>query len=66
MDMIGKSPKNRPDGEGQEFADEEIAKRRDDGLRRLLKMPPKPHAEMVGKKKSTKRKKPISPKSRGR
>ena len=28
-----------------------IAKRRDEGLRRLLKTPPKPHAEIAGKRK---------------
>jgi hypothetical protein len=30
---------------------EEIARRRDAGLLRALKMPPKPHSEMVGKSK---------------
>ena len=39
--------------------DKEIAKRRDAVLKRMLKMPPKPHAEVSGKtkKKSNRKKK---------
>jgi hypothetical protein len=33
----------------QDYTDEEVAKRRDAGLKRLLKTPPKPHAEVAGK-----------------
>jgi len=33
----------------QDYTDEEVAKRRDRGLRNLLKTPPKPHAEVAGK-----------------
>lgn len=32
-----------------ELPESEIIKRRDEGLRNLLKTPPKPHAEVVGK-----------------
>jgi hypothetical protein len=34
-----------------DVSDKEIAKRADAGLRALLKMPPKPHAEIAGEKK---------------
>ena len=33
------------------LSEAEIAKRRDAGLRNLLKMPPKPHAEVVGERR---------------
>lgn len=41
-------------------SEKEIAKRRDDILKRMHKMPPKPHKEMVGesKKKATGKKNP--------
>ncbi len=38
----------------KELTEKEIAKRRDEGLRALLKMPPKPHAELVDKRKKKK------------
>ena len=37
---------------GTEFSDEEIARRRDEVVRRMANTPPKPHSEMeVGKRK---------------
>jgi hypothetical protein len=37
----------------QEFSDEEIARRRDDVIRRMANTPPKPHSQMkVGKRKA--------------
>jgi len=39
-----------PDGD-TDYTDEEIVKRRDGGLHALLKAPPKPHAEIVGKER---------------
>jgi hypothetical protein len=38
-----------------ELSESEIAKRRDAGLLNLLKAPPKPHAEIVGKPKGKKK-----------
>jgi hypothetical protein len=38
---------NRPQGE--EFSDEEIARRRDDAIRRAMNTPPKPLKAYVGK-----------------
>lgn len=40
-----------------EMMESEIAKRRDRGLLNLLKTPPKPHAEIVGKPKPKGKKK---------
>ena len=37
--------------EDEILSDEEISKRRDEGLRRLLKTPPETHAEVIGKGK---------------
>ena len=42
----------------QELPDEEIARRRDAGLRNLLRSPPKPHDEIVGKPKPKGKRKP--------
>jgi hypothetical protein len=39
----------KPSEVDQDFTDEQIANRRDSGLRALLKTPPKPHAELKGK-----------------
>ena len=47
--VMSKPPKIEP-----EFTEEEIAKRRDEALKRLLKMPPKPHDEITGKRKPKK------------
>ena len=33
----------------EEFTEDEIAKRRDNAIRRALNTPPKPHKEMIGK-----------------
>ena len=40
----------KPSKPEPELTDEDIAKRRDEALRRLLKSPPKPHAEIAGKR----------------
>jgi hypothetical protein len=37
------------DSPAAQYSDEEIARRRDDAIRRALNTPPKPHKEMVGK-----------------
>lgn len=42
------SDDKKPD---QELSEEEVAKRRDEGLRRLLKMKSRPHIEVVHKRK---------------
>jgi hypothetical protein len=39
---------------GEKLSDQEIARRRDDAIRRALNTPPKPHKEMVGKTKRAK------------
>jgi hypothetical protein len=44
----------KPPKDESEFTEEEIAERRDEALKRLLKMPPKPHDEVVGKRKPKK------------
>ena len=44
--------------DGDRLTDEEIAGRRDRALLRALKMPPKPHDEITGKKKPTGKRKP--------
>jgi hypothetical protein len=49
MVTMAETPTN-PEGD-EELSDAEIAKRRDEGLLRLLKMKPKPHSEIAGKKK---------------
>jgi hypothetical protein len=41
----------------QDYTDEEVAKRRDRGLRNLLKTPPKPHADVKGKGKGKRKRK---------
>lgn len=50
--FFGLNAMAKPPEVEQDYTDEEIAKRRDTGLRNLLKTPPKPHAEVTGKKKS--------------
>ena len=40
-----------PKIQDEELIEEEIAKRRDAGLLKLLRMPPKPHDEITGKRK---------------
>ena len=50
---MAKSPKSSR-------AEPEIAKRRDAGLFNLLKAPPKPHAEIVGKRKPKGKKNPAA------
>jgi len=42
----------------KELTEKEIAKRRDETLKRMLKTPPKPHSEIAGKTKPTEKKKP--------
>jgi hypothetical protein len=47
-------PQGRESGLGpntQDFTDEQIARRRDDAIRRALNTPPKPLKEIVGKSK---------------
>lgn len=39
----------------KELSEKEIAKRRDETLRRMLKTPPKLHSEIAGNKKLAKR-----------
>jgi len=42
--------------EPDQFTDEEIARRRDEVIRRMANTPPKPHSEMkIGKRKTKKR-----------
>jgi hypothetical protein len=63
--------KNKPI-EAQGFSEEEIARRRDDVIRRMANTPPKPHSEMkLGKDKTKPGRKPASesktrPASKGR
>jgi hypothetical protein len=41
-----------------EFGEQEIARRRDAVIKRMIAMPPKPHSEMkIGKKKKAKKRK---------
>jgi hypothetical protein len=41
---------------GEQFSEKETAARRDATIKRMIAMPPKPHAEMkVGKKKAAKK-----------
>jgi hypothetical protein len=50
MSIMAKSSKVN---ETQGFTDEEIARRRDDVIRRMADTPPKPHSEMkLGKRKA--------------
>ena len=49
------------------YSDEEIARRRDEVIRRMANTPPKPHSEMkLGKSKSLKRTAKERPASKGR
>ena len=55
MNAMAKAPEVDTD-----YTDEEIVKRRDGGLHALLKAPPKPHAEIVGKRKPKGKKNPAA------
>tara|TARA_R110000787_G_scaffold26344_4_gene73698 strand:- start:1873 stop:2061 length:189 start_codon:yes stop_codon:yes gene_type:complete len=49
---MAKTPK--PENVNQDYSDKETAKRRDEGLRNLLKTPPKPQADITGKSAASK------------
>jgi hypothetical protein len=52
--------------DSNEYSDEEIARRRDDVIRRMANTPPKPHSEMkLGKHKAKASTRANPPKKRG-
>jgi hypothetical protein len=51
----------KPQGDPQ-FSEQEVARRRDEALRRALNSPPKPHKDMkLGKRKPKPKPKPSAP-----
>jgi hypothetical protein len=51
--------KQRDQAEG-EYTPEEIARRRDEAIRRALNTPPKPHSEIIGKSGRKPKERPAS------
>jgi hypothetical protein len=56
-----KSRKIEPQISTDQFTDEEIARRRDDVIRRMANTPPKPHSEMKIEKRKAKVSQKVSP-----
>jgi hypothetical protein len=52
-----------PKSPQEQFSDEEIARRRDDAIRRALKTPPKPHKDMKLGTRKVKTKKAVRSKA---
>lgn len=58
---------SKPSENDEQYSDKETKVRMDDGMRRAMNTPPKPHADMRAKPKASRvSAKPSSPKTRGK